>query len=57
MSEQFTEPNPDRPPTRDEEHAAEEAARQVNLDEVAAHEREMAERGANVRGEGEIEPS
>ena len=56
MSEAFTKPEPDRPPTAAEEEAAQQAAHDVDLDKVAEHEREMAERGANVRGEGQIEP-
>lgn len=55
--ERFDEPRADRPPTADETRAAERAAHDVDLDAVARHEREMAERGAAVRGEGEIEPS
>ena len=43
---------PDRPPTSDEDAAAERAGR---LDErVVEHEQEMLERGANQRGEGRI---
>jgi hypothetical protein len=42
----------DRPPTEDEERAAE----QNTLDpEVAEAYEEAAERGANIEGEGEIE--
>ncbi len=41
----------DRGPTPEEEAAA--AGDEVDED-VAAHERDMAERGANVKGEGEI---
>lgn len=42
----------DRPPTAEEEAAAEGNA----LDpEVAAHEREMGQIGAEVKGEGEID--
>ncbi len=55
-TERFTDPAPDRPPTPEEERAAEQAARSVDVDEVAAHAEEMTQRGANVRGEGEIEP-
>jgi hypothetical protein len=54
--ETFPPPQPDRPPTAAEARAAERAARDVDLDEVASHEEEMLERGANVKGEGEIEP-
>lgn len=52
----FAEPVADRPPTAEESAAAERAADHVDLERVAAHEREMAERGAHVRGEGAIEP-
>ncbi len=44
----------DRPPTADEEAAAERAAGDVDIDEVAAHEREMLERGAKQQGEGSV---
>lgn len=56
MTESFTEPTADRPPTADEERAAERAAEHVDVDEVAEHYEEAAETGANVEGEGEIEP-
>ena len=42
---------PDRPPTEDEARLAEE--QQLDPD-VAAHEEEMAERGVEQRGEGQI---
>jgi hypothetical protein len=45
----------DRPPTPDEEAVAERVAADVP-DEVAEHYEEMIERGAGVRGEGQIEP-
>lgn len=45
----------DRPPTEDEEAVAERMAADVP-DEVAANYEEMLERGANVKGEGQIEP-
>lgn len=51
-----TEPTADRMPTPDEERAAERAADRVDVDAVAEHYEEMTELGANVRGEGEIEP-
>lgn len=54
--EQFTPAQADRMPTPDEERAAERAADDVDLDQVGEHYEEMAEKGANVRGEGEIEP-
>jgi hypothetical protein len=44
----------DRPPTADEEKSAEEAAKDVDLDEVSEHYEEMADRGANTEGEGKI---
>lgn len=53
----FTEPAADRPPTADEEAAAERAAGGVDVDAVAAHAQEAARLGANVEGEGEIEPT
>jgi hypothetical protein len=55
--ERFTAPSADRPPTDEESAAAERAAKDVDIERVAAEYEEMAERGANVRGEGEIEPS
>lgn len=46
----------DRPPTKDEEAAAEEARADLEgeMDEVSAHERDMNERGARTDGEGRI---
>jgi hypothetical protein len=44
-----------RPPTPDEEAAAERAAEDVDVDEVRSHNEEMRHIGANVRGEGAIE--
>jgi hypothetical protein len=41
-------------PTAEEEAAADEAAKDVDLSKVAKHEREMLETGAHVKGEGEI---
>ena len=46
----------DREPTAQEEKDAETSARSVDVAEVADHYEEMAERGANVAGEGQIEP-
>jgi hypothetical protein len=43
----------DRMPTPDEEEAADESATDVDPS-VGAHYQEMAERGANSRGEGRI---
>ena len=45
----------DREPTTDEELVAEASAKAVDLVQVAQHAKEMAERGANVKGEGQIE--
>ena len=47
----------DRPPTAEEEVAAERAQRSFGADResVAEHYDEMTEIGANVKGEGEIE--
>jgi hypothetical protein len=44
----------DRPPSQDEEGAAEEGAASVDEPEVAKHEKEMDSLGADVKGEGEI---
>ncbi len=44
----------DRPPTEDEERAAERSAGDVDEESVGEHFREMGEIGADVRGEGEI---
>lgn len=55
--EKFGPPAADRPPTADEEAAAEAVAAEVDVDEVGKHFRETAETGAAVKGEGEIEPS
>jgi hypothetical protein len=50
-------PNPrelaDRPPTADEEVAAEEAADSVDVDTTAEHFEEMNRIGANVEGGGD----
>jgi len=46
----------DRPPTPDEERLADEAPVH-DPESVARHEREMAERGASVQGEGQITPT
>ena len=47
----------DRPPTADEEAAAERGAAEAggNPEEVAKHYEEMADLGAHVKGEGEID--
>jgi len=48
-------PRADRAPTPEEEAAAEKASAGVDIESVTAHEKEMAEKGKNVKGEGEIE--
>lgn len=48
------EHRPDRPPSNDEEEAAERAAEHADP-EVAEHYGEMAERGVNQKGEGRID--
>ena len=55
--ESFTEPTADRAPTDEEEAAAERAADDVDVDEVARHYEDAMETGANVKGEGEIAPN
>jgi hypothetical protein len=47
---------PDRPPTAAEEEAADESRDRYadDADEVAENTRSAAERGANVKGEGQI---
>jgi len=54
--EEFIEQSADRAPTPDEESAAEKAAGQFDTERVGEHFREMTEKGAEVRGEGQIEP-
>jgi hypothetical protein len=48
---------PDREPTKAEEEAADKfrADHAVDADEVARHEKEMGEIGAEVKGEGRID--
>lgn len=54
--ETFTEPTADRPPTDREAEAAERGAEHVDVEEVADHYEDAIETGADVRGEGQIEP-
>ena len=54
MSDPSTYGSADREPTSDEENKADEVAGDVDVEEVAEHYEEMAERGANVEGEGKI---
>jgi hypothetical protein len=56
-SEHFSEPTADRAPTPDEERAAERSAERVDVDDVAEHAEEANRTGADVKGEGEIEPA
>ena len=56
-SEEFNRPAADRAPTPDEARAAERAAQGVDVDRVGRHYEEMTERGANVAGEGQVEPA
>jgi len=55
-NEEFGPAAADRAPTAEEEQEAEAAAEDVDLAEVGEHYREMTELGANVKGEGQIEP-
>jgi len=41
-------------PTPEEERQAEEAAADVDVEQVAEHYEEMTEKGANAKGEGQI---
>lgn len=52
----FTEPKADRPPTEEEEAVADRVAEDVDLGSVGDHYREATETGAQVQGEGQIEP-
>jgi len=54
--EKWVDARADRPPTEEEARAAEEAAREVAVDDVAEHATEMAKLGANASGSGQIEP-
>ena len=46
-----------RGPTPQEAEAADRARSDVDLDRVEEHDEEMVEKGANVKGEGQIDPS
>ena len=54
--EEFHEPVADRPPTKDEEEAAEAIAEEIDIESVAAAYDRQNKIGANVKGEGQIEP-
>ena len=54
--EEFHEPVADRPPTKEEEAAAEAIAPDIDLESVAEAYERQNKVGANVKGEGQIEP-
>jgi hypothetical protein len=54
--EEFKDAEPDREPTPEEDEAAESARGEVDLDSVAEEYQHMNELGANVHGEGQVEP-
>ena len=54
--EEFQDAKADREPTPEEEATAERVAKDVDVAEVAESYEHMAELGANVRGEGQVEP-
>lgn len=56
MADEFTEPSAGPVPTQDELDAADRSPDDVDLGNVAAHS-EMNDLGANVKGEGDIDPS
>ncbi len=55
-TEGFRDAGPDRAPTRAEEEAAEAIAEEIDVETVAEEYEHMTELGANVKGEGQIEP-
>jgi len=56
MADEFTEPSAGPVPTRDELDAADRSADDVDIPKVAAHYSEMNDLGAQVEGEGDIDP-
>lgn len=54
--EEFAPAGADRPPTKDEEAAADEIAEEIDVDEVAEEYEHMTALGAHAKGEGQIEP-
>jgi hypothetical protein len=56
-AEEFTAPSAGPVPTQDELDAADRSADDVDLGKVAAHYDEMNGLGANVKGEGAIDPT
>ena len=57
MADEFTKPSAGPVPTQDELDAADRSAPDVDLEKVAAHYTEMNHLGANVEGEGDIDPA
>lgn len=55
-AETFREPVAELAPTPDEERAADAAAADIDVDQIAEHFEQMTELGANVKGEGQVEP-
>ncbi len=53
--ETWTDANADRIPSPEEDAAADAAAEHVDVVAVKAHEDEMNELGASVKGEGQVE--
>ena len=54
--EEFHEPVADRPPTKEEEEAAEAIAAEIDIETVAEHYDRQNKIGADVKGDGQIEP-
>jgi hypothetical protein len=55
-AENLEMPEADREPTEDAKKAAETAAKAVDLERVAQHYEQLAELGAKVKGDGQVEP-
>jgi hypothetical protein len=56
VSENLGKPEAGREPTEDAKKAAEMAAKAVDLERVAQHYEQLAELGAKVKDEGQVEP-
>jgi hypothetical protein len=54
--EEFHEPVADSPPTKEEAAAAEAIAEEIDVDRVGENFDRQNKVGANVKGEGQIEP-
>lgn len=54
--EKFPDAGADRPPTPDEAAAADAVAEEIDVNSVAEHYEHMNELGAQVKGEGQVEP-